>query len=432
MAKTKQKINVFGFQPIGYQVKKDLKISTDQYEIHFNDLNSPIAIDQYDGLIIPSGIFEEIKDESTYMDTYYEVHCRRDMLLQRERELINLLKKEAWVCCLVGQIIDKVPYGDYRTKSCTDTDLTKKILNSFDIKRESFKGSAAVTSKNDEFNKYIEKWGIAKTVLKLPYRDQDRKTLANLGNSVVGLEYSGKIFFLPFHTTDYSSENAVSLAQELCRAIVEYRQKRITKIPEWAHQFQFKTEEMLRVKLDSFLKEADGVQKSLLEWQSYKGILCQSGDSLKDNLVLILRNFFKLNVTDVEDFKEDAVIRSPDGESLVIVEIKGTKGGIKRQYINQIDTNRERIGVSASTPGLLIINDQMNVENIDKRNETSVADEQIKHAKNLNILIIRTLDFLFLIRNLENDDDPGNMLIRLCNQGGGRLIVNDSQTNIVT
>jgi hypothetical protein len=366
------------------------------------------------------------------MGTYYEVYCKRDMLLQRERELINLFKKEGWICCLVGKIIDEVPYGDYETKRCTDTDLTKNLLNSFNINRESFKGSAAVSSKNDEFNKYIERLGIAKTVLKLPYRDQDRKILASLGNSVVGLEYSGKIFFLPFQTTDYSSENAVSLAQELCRAIMEYRQKRITKIPEWVHKFQFKTEEILRAKLDSLLKEADGVQKNLIEWQSYKGILSQSGDSLKDNLVLILRNFFNLNVTDVEDFKEDAVIRSTDGEALVIVEIKGTKGGIKRQYINQLDTNRERIGVSASTPGLLIINDQMKVEDIDQRNATSVADEQIKHAKNLNILIIRTLDFLFLIRNLENDDDPGNMLIRLCNQGGGRLIVDGSQTNVVT
>ena len=432
MAKTKQKINVFGFQSIGYQVKKDLKISTDQYEIHFNDLNSPIAIDQYDGLIIPSGIFERIKDESTYMGTYYEVYCKRDMLLQRERELINLFKKEAWVCCLVGQIIDEVPYGDYETKRCVDTDLTKKLLNSFDIKRESFKGSAAVTSKNDEFNNYIKRWGIAKTILKLPYGEQDRKIIANLGNSVVGIEYLGKIFFLPFQTTDYSSDNALSLTKELCRAIVEYRQKRISKIPEWVHEFQFKIEEKLRVKLDSLLKEADGVQKSLLEWQSYKGILSQSGDSLKDNIVLILRTFFNLNVTDVEDFKEDAVIRSPDGEPLVIIEIKGTKGGIKRKYINQIDTNRERIGVAVSTPGLLIINDQMNVEDISQRNETSVADEQIKYAKNINILIIRTLDFLFLIRSLENDDDPGNKLISLCNQGGGRLVVNDSQIAIVT
>jgi hypothetical protein len=431
MPKSKLKINVFGLQSIGYQIEEGSKVSTDNYEIHFNELNSTASLDSYDGLIIPSGIFEKIKDESTWEGTYYEVYCKRDMLLQRERELINLLKKDSWVCCLVGKIIDEVPY-DYETKRCADTDLTKNLLNSFDIKRGSFKGSAAVTSKNDEFNNYIKRWGIAKTILKLPHREQDRKILANLGNSVVGIEYLGKIFFLPFQTTDYSSDNALSLTKELCRAIVEYRQKRISKIPEWVHEFQFKIEEKLRVKLDSLLKEADGVQKSLLELQSYKSILSQSGDSLKDNIVLILRTFFKLNVTDVEDFKEDAVVRSPDGEPLVIIEIKGTKGGIRRKYINQIDTNRERIGVAVSTPGLLIINDQMNIENISQRNETSVADEQIKYAKNLNILIIRTLDFLFLIRSLENDGDPGNKLISLCNQGGGRLGVNDSQITIVT
>lgn len=430
MPKSKLKINVFGLQSIGYQIEEGSKVSTDNYEIHFNELNSSASLDWYDGLIIPSGIFEKIKDESTWEGTYYEVYCKRDMLLQRERQLINLLKKDSWVCCLVGKIIDEVPYGNCETKKCNDTDLIKKLLNSFDISREPFKGSAAVTSKNDEFNNFIEKWGIAKTILKLSYRQQDRKILANISDSVVGVEFLGKIFFLPFHTTDFSSDNAEFLSREACRSIIEYRQKRISEIPEWVHNFQFENEKTLRDKLDALLKEADEVQKNLLEWQSYKGILTQSGDSLKDKVVQILRNFFGLNVTDVEDFKEDAVIRDQDGEPLAIVEVKGTKGGIKRKYINQLDTNRERIGISPSTSGLLIINDQMNVEDISQRNETTVAEEQIQHAKNMNILIIRTLDFLFLMGYLENDDNRGEKLIDLF-KGGGRLIVDDFQVSIV-
>ena len=226
MPKSKLKINVFGLQSIGYQIEEGSKVSTDNYEIHFNELNSSASLDWYDGLIIPSGIFEKIKDESTWEGTYYEVYCKRDMLVQRERQLINLLKKDSWVCCLVGKIIDEVPYGNCETKKCNDTDLIKKLLNSFDISREPFKGSAAVTSKNDEFNNFIEKWGIAKTILKLSYRQQDRKILANISDSVVGVEFLGKIFFLPFHTTDFSSDNAEFLSREACRSIIEYRQKK--------------------------------------------------------------------------------------------------------------------------------------------------------------------------------------------------------------
>lgn len=225
--KIKKKINVYGFQSIGYQIDKNEILSTDKHEIHYNDLKSSTSIDSFDGLIIPSGIFEKITDQSNYISTYYEVYCDRNLLLQRERELINLFKKEGWVCCLVGSIIDKVPYGDFETKRCSDTDLVKNLLNSLNIKRDSFKGSAAVSSKNDEFNSYIDKWGIAKTILKPPYSDQDRKVIAALGDSIVGLEYSGKIFFLPFQTTDYSYTNAMSLTKELCRAITDYRQKRI-------------------------------------------------------------------------------------------------------------------------------------------------------------------------------------------------------------
>jgi hypothetical protein len=90
------------------------------------------------------------------------------------------------VCCLIGQVIDEVPYGE-GTKVCSDTDLTKNIMNSFDIKRRAFEGSAAVLSKADEFNTYIDTWGIAKTVLRFPYVEQARKIIARIGDSTVGV-----------------------------------------------------------------------------------------------------------------------------------------------------------------------------------------------------------------------------------------------------
>lgn len=432
MASKKYKINCIGFQSIGYQIENGKEVSTDSCEIQFFSLKASPPLDEFDGIIIPSGIFESFEHVSNYMDSYTKVYCERDLLLKRERELINLFKKQGWICCLVREIFDNVSDGSYRTKSCNDTDLTKILLNSFNISRKTFKGSAAVDSKNDEFNNYIKKWGIAKTVLTPPYREQDRKVIAQIGDSVVGLEFMGKVFFLPFHATDYNENDSIGLGEETSRAILAYRQKRITEIPDWAQKFQFDSEIKLQIKLNDMLKEVNEIQNEISEWQSYKGILSQSGDSLKDSLVFILKSFFKLNVTDVEDFKEDAVIRSENGEPIVIVEVKGTKGGIKRKYINQLDTNRERIGVDSSTPGLLLINDQMTIENIESRRETTVADEQISHSKNCNILIIRTVDFISLMKNFENDDSRGDVLIELCSRGGGLLIVEGTKIDIAT
>ncbi len=191
----------------------------------------------------------------------------------------------------------------------------------------------------------------------LSFYDQDRKVLAEISDVVVGVEFYGKFFFLPFHSTNLSEENAELLVKELVRAIHDYTQKRRTQIPEWVNQFQFEEEGVLREKQKDLLSELNELENNIIEFQSFKGILTQSGDALKDTVVLILRKFFKLSVTDVEDFKEDAFIRNNDNQIIVVVEIKGTKGVIKRQYISQLDANRDRNGISPSVPGLLIIND---------------------------------------------------------------------------
>lgn len=149
-------------------------------------------------------------------------------------------------------------------------------------------------------------------------------------------------------------------------------------------------------------------------------------------MVDLLRSFFQLNVTDVEDFKEDAMIRNEAGEVIIVVEVKGTKGGIKRKYINQLDSNRERVGLDTATPGILIINDQMGVESVTKRQKTSVAEEQIAHSKNMNIILLRTIDLLFIVRKFEKKSNRRDDFINLCMNGGGRLLIEDESIKILT
>ncbi len=284
--------------------------------------------------------------------------------------------------------------------------------------------------KNDEFGAYINRWGVAKTVLELSYEKQDKKILAQVGDKVAGVEFRGKIFFLPFHSTRSESSEAESVVKELCRAINDYLQKRKVEIPDWANEFVFAEEEKLQKELSELLSEADQLQQTLFELKSYKGILTQSGEALKDTVVLILRDFFSLKVTDVEDFKEDALIRDQEGKTLIVLEIKGTKSGIKREYINQVDSHRERLGLDSSVPGLLIINDQMDIEGISARLATTVASEQIAHAHKMNVLILRTIDLLFLMRSSEGNSEADKNLLNYCGKGGGRLTIKNSEIKI--
>ena len=434
-SKKKVKIFAYGFDKIGFQNLDMISTITKNSEIKFISMRNSILLDSADGVIIPSGIFENI----TYLEDrpygyLFSLGCDNDFLLKKEKEVFNLLKNGGWICFLISKICDNLlrnPEDLCSEMDCHDTDLSKKFMNRLSISREPFKGSASVSSKNDEFNNYIERWGIAKTKLDFSSKNKDRKILAVINNSVVGVEFNGSIFFLPFNIINHDENEAKLLVEELSRSILGYLQKRILEIPEWTNEFAFIKEKKLENDLKKTKSKEKKISDELSKFKSYKGIISQSGEALKDTVVLILKDFFSLNITDVEDFKEDALIRDFNNGVLISLEIKGTNKGIKREYINQIDSNRERRGLASTTPGLLIINDQMKINDVSNRFETTVAPEQTKHAKNMNILIIRTIDLLFFMRTLEKKPDRGKIFISYCFKGGGRLYIDgESQLKI--
>jgi hypothetical protein len=426
------KIFAYGFEKIGFEISQsELLVGNGKALVEFISMSDKKSLDSANGIIIPSGIFEKFEIEPNMIYHIVKVRYHADLMLQREREIINMLQKGGWVCFLVRKIVDIAPDGYNGDKNCNNTDLTKVFMNSFGLKREPFEGSAAVSSKNDEFNEYIKRWGIAKTILRPPFGNADYKTLAKIGNSEVGLEFSGFVFFLPFHTTRLDASEGEALLVELSRSIIDYLQKRKIEIPEWVDEFCFERENFLRNELDELLKRQASLQNELLTWHKYKGILVQSGEMLKDAIVFILEDFFKLNVTDVEDFKEDALIRDDNENVIAVIEIKGTKGGVKRNHINQIDSHRERNELNPSIPGVLIINDHMDLKGISNRLDKTVAEEQILHAKRMNVLIMRTIDLLHAMKILEGYSLPKEKFLNLINQGGGLLHFTNGNFSVV-
>jgi len=100
--------------------------------------------------------------------------------------------------------------------------------------------------------------------------------------------------------------------------------------------------------------------------------------------------------------------------------------------VNQVDSHRERLGLTDAVPGLLLINNQMDVPGIAKRQATQVALEQVRHARRMNVLIVRTIDLLHLMRHLEDDVDKRAKFLALVRGGGGWLAADASGYRIVT
>lgn len=161
-------------------------------------------------------------------------------------------------------------------------------------------------------------------------------------------------------------------------------------------------------------------------------VLTSSGDILKDRVVKILEEFFELNIDSIDQLREDAKIVDRDGNVSGLIEVKGTKKGIRREDVNQVDSHRERNSLDSAVPGLLIINNEMSINGVESRSKTKVAEDQIRRAKLLNVLIIRTIDLLFLMRHLEEDNERSSKFLNLVSGGGGWLRADSKGFAVVT
>ncbi len=415
------KIFAYGFDAADFTPPGEPITLTNIGRVEFIPFDDGTSLDTADGVIIPQGIFEELKRNPRYSVPWYDVGVNEPLLLDRERQVVNLLREGKWVCFLIGKIVDKVPHG-FDSFNIEDTDLCKKILNQFGVKRGKAHELPPLEAKENEFILYVRDYGVAQTVLEFSSWQEPRgRVIVAAGKDVVGVEFLRRGFFLPFHTTRRDASAAGSIARAVAQAIFDYRQKRIVEIPAWVDEFQFGTEQNLRAKIGRLVQQTNKLQSQLESWSGYKAILTTSGKHLKNSLVSILEDFFDLKIDPIDENREDAKIIDEDGSVLAMIEAKGTNKGIKREYVNQVDSHRERNELPTSIPGVLLINNEMSIAEIDKRLETKVPDEQIKHAKNFNILIVRTIDLLFLMRHLEDSPDRKDELMRILLSGGGWL-----------
>lgn len=428
------KIFAYGFDVVGFETPQEPIKLNNIGMIEFIKLKDAPSLDSADGVITLQGIFEKIETHPRTIGSYTTINVNKELLLEREKQVFNLLEKGKWICFLVGKIVDSFYSGFSRSslKIVKDTDLCKKLLNAFKVERNTVDGISLLNATENEFISYVREYGIAQTVLNLPSEQyNESNVIAKAGNHIVGVEFLNKVFFLPFHTTKKQINDVISIVKIVAKAILDYRQKHIIEVPDWVNEFQFSSEQKLISGISSLREKVVELEANMKHWKGYKAILVASGEFLKNNIIKILEEFFELKIDPIDDAREDAKIIDEKGNLLAIIEIKGTKRGIKREHINQVDSHRERNELEISIPGILFINNEMSIIEIDKRLKTKVPNEHIKHAKNLNVLIVRTIDLLFLMRHLENKPDKKDELMRIIESCGGWLKATPESYEIV-
>lgn len=393
--KSKVKVGVCGFG-LGNDHPTDEPMDCNNYELtFFKTSDTSHSFEDFNGIIMPSGAFERINFAQ-------ETHSyNRDLILDRQRQAVNLLKSGGWLCFLVDRVYDEMNVGYGHTRNINDTDLCKRFLNYYDIDRRVIDGYTILQSKFDSFKKYIKNYGVAKTLFTTHY-DSTAKVLVVAGREKVGLVDDDASFFLPYHIAGNDKDQVITAIRYAVEGILDYRGKHRHDLPEWLNEFRFENEEPLIEKREKVNSKLIEINSELNTLQHYKGIIVSSGDYLVDQVTVILRSFFGLEIDDTDEKKEDVKIMGLNNKVEAMVEIKGVNSGVKREHINQVDSHRERAGFDSSMPGLLLINNNMKLTGLEKKVAAGVAEEQIKHAENINVLILRTVDFLYFMRKVEN------------------------------
>jgi hypothetical protein len=425
---TARTIFAYGFDAAGFVTRNEPQELADGSKVEFLNFNDPQELSLAEGVIVPQGIFETIEiEKKTIWGPKSAVLVDKWALLERERQVFNMLRAGSWVCFLVGEVIDELVYGISR-EPINDTDLCKRLLNAFGVGRHHRYNLAApveVKTRDKEFDSYIAAYGRPTTVFDLPRGESiERRVLVELTtNSVVGVEFDHQLFFLPFDPPARTWKSAVAIAKTIGLAVSRYRQKWSVVIPNWIDELRFKSEEALYLQINSLLEKVNRLENQLDSWRDYKAILTTSGGALMNRIIAILESFFELRVRRLEG-RPDAALLKPhqsDESPLVFFEAKSAAGEIERSWIDDLKIHKRAVGLPESTPGVLFVNPDLSTRDINRRLEQIVSQQLVEHAKAQGVLLIRTIDLLFLMQQMENGLHRSTRMLELCSSGGGWL-----------
>jgi hypothetical protein len=434
-SKEPQRVIVYGLDKKDFELPTEPVKLDDRAVIEFVPFGAPVRLDDADGTVVPQGAFEKVEVTGRFGDLPVVDEVREwKELGARERQTWTLLEHGGWVCFLVGRIIDLPLLENRRVTNCRSTDLCKRVLNKLGIRREETSEIADASARDPRFNRFVETWGVAETQFFVTERERPEcRVLAQRSRTVVGFEHKGSTFFLPFRAFETTADGARRIASELVSAVLEYREQRLAEPPAWGDEFRFRREAEVASDIEKHETDLRVLREEFASWRQYKVLLVASGDRLREEVLRAVREFFGLSVDPTDDRREDFKILDDAGAVLCFVECRGTNKGVQLADVNQVDTNRERSGGQQSTPGLLVINCDRSIEDLHERLSAQVQADQIRRGAQLNVLIVRAVDLLFLMWHLEGAEVAQRRakLLGLLKEAGGWLRAGPEKYEIV-
>jgi hypothetical protein len=398
----------------------------------FEQFNTEKRFHDFDGVIVFQGIFETYRYRNEWSGIYLDHSCDRNELDKRKKELDLLLAKGGFACFVLHKEFKDSFYSLGQTLNLKATDLCKWVLNLPSFHRNDFTNRATqIHTLRNEFLKFLELYGAASSSFQDYNHEVQFKSIAEVGRNVVGMVLFDNQFFIPSLLPENKGDRILEYFSILSETLTSSFNKLRVEIPSWVYQFSFVEENDLNTKKQELVKEMNLIKDKLAQYNAYKRVLLSDGESLVESVTLLLREGFTFRLDTVDEFKEDLKIIDESGAPLLLIEVKGTNKGVKREYINQADSHRERAGLDSSFPSLLVMNTHIKNSKSIQDKDQAIADEQIKHAVKIGVLVTRTLDLLFLLRHMYNNLISKQQIMDLLCHNTGWLRVDSDRWEVI-
>ncbi len=373
-------------------------LTSRNYVLYFQPFNTEERFDDYDGVIVFQGLFEVLEFSQNFMgESHLKYRVAKNELDKRIKEVKLLFDKGGFVCFVLCE-----PFIDEDSgRDLSQIDLVKYFLNAPGLYRSNFESRVPqVRSMMSEFKPFLDVFGAANSWFHVTEKYTIRP-IAQAQGKLAGMILGRRIICVPSQLPETPDDRTTPRAKEyfesLGNALASVVRKQAIELPEWADAYTFDKERDLTTRKDALTQELARVDGEIDGFRRFKWVLIYDGNDLVDAVKHVLEKGFGFKVETLDEFREDLKLLGSDGKPFLFAEVKGTNGGVKREHVNQADSHRERAGLPPTFPSILIMNTAIKKSrSLDEKDE-AVASEQAKHAKNHNILILRTLDLLRLL-----------------------------------
>ena len=398
------------------------------FKLHFEPFKTPRRFNEFDAVIIFKSTFENF----TFVDGFHGVTTYLDHdsveMDKRKKELQLLKAKGGFICFLLdGVFVDQTNSGSY-----PNSDLVKSCLNEKSLRRENFRNSVAqIDIRHDEFREFLSLYGVAYSHVQKNYNACELTPVATAGNYIVGFHVDRNEYYLPSLLPENTPEKLHDYFSLLAGSLASSYNKLKVELPSWIREFKFDEERLLierQKELEAQLKNNKQCEDT---FNSFKSILAATGENLVSSVAQVFCEGFGFSVDAKDELREDLKLLDDNKKPFCLCEIKGTNKGIGREFINQADSHRERAGLPGEFPSILIVNTHIKNARTISEKDQEIAKEQIQHSRKMNILMLRTIDLLFLLNLYKRGSIEKDQLIALLTENSGWLRCNESSYEII-